>query len=144
MKNAEYLHRIAAAASTVTAACLLASCGGPKGVTPRAKLEASAFVAQVNTDLVDLATSSDDAGESKPAPDIFEIVLKKLKIEGADAVAIGDTPYDAEAAGKAGIATIGVLCGGFAESSLRQAGCVEVYPGPGALFASFSNSMFAK
>jgi HAD superfamily hydrolase (TIGR01509 family) len=96
------------------------------------------------TDLVDLKTTSDDVEESKPAPDIFEIVLKKLKIEGADAVAIGDTPYDAKAAGKAGIATIGVLCGGFAESSLRQAGCVEVYPGPGALFASFSNSMFAK
>ena len=52
-------------------------------------------------DLVDLKTSSDDVEESKPAPDIFEIVLKKLKIEGADAVAIGDTPYDAEAAGKA-------------------------------------------
>ena len=53
------------------------------------------------TDLVDLKTSSDDVEESKPAPDIFEIVLKKLKIEGADAVAIGDTPYDAEAAGTA-------------------------------------------
>jgi hypothetical protein len=49
------------------------------------------------TDLVDLKTSSDDVDESKPAPDIFEIVLKKLEIEGADAVAIGDTPYDAEA-----------------------------------------------
>jgi phosphoglycolate phosphatase-like HAD superfamily hydrolase len=95
-------------------------------------------------DLVDLKTSSDDVEESKPAPDLFEVVLKKLKLEGADAVAIGDTPYDAEAAGKAGIATIGVLCGGFTESSLRLAGCVEVYPGPGALFAKFSNSKFAK
>jgi HAD superfamily hydrolase (TIGR01549 family) len=71
------------------------------------------------TDLVDLKTSSDDVEESKPAPDIFNIVLKKIKIEPADAVAIGDTPYDAEAAGKAGIATIGVLCGGFPESWLR-------------------------
>jgi hypothetical protein len=60
-------------------------------------------------DLVDVTTSSDDAAESKPSPDIFEIVLKKLKIYGADAVAIGDTPYDAEAAGKANIPTIGVL-----------------------------------
>jgi phosphoglycolate phosphatase-like HAD superfamily hydrolase len=96
------------------------------------------------TDLVDLATSSDDAEESKPAPDIFEIVLKKLKIEGADAVAIGDTPYDAEAAGKAEIATIGVLCGGFIESSLRQAGCVEIYPGPAGLFACFGTSLLAR
>jgi phosphoglycolate phosphatase-like HAD superfamily hydrolase len=92
------------------------------------------------TDLVDLKTSSDDVEESKPAPDIFELVLKKLRIEGGDAVAIGDTPYDAEAAGKAKIATIGMLCGGFTENSLRQAGCVEIYPGPAAVFARFANS----
>ena len=95
-------------------------------------------------DLVDVKTSSDDAEESKPAPDIFEVVLKKLKIEGSDAVAIGDTPYDALAAGKAGIATIGVLCGGFTETSLREAGCAEVYPGPAALFARFGESLLAK
>jgi phosphoglycolate phosphatase-like HAD superfamily hydrolase len=93
------------------------------------------------TNLVDLTTSADEAMESKPAPDIFEIVLKKLKIEGGDAVAIGDTPYDAEAAGKAGIATIGLLCGGFTESSLRHAGCSEIYPGPAALFACLANSV---
>jgi HAD superfamily hydrolase (TIGR01549 family) len=96
------------------------------------------------TDLVDTKTSSDDAEESKPAPDIFEVVLKKLQIEGADAVAIGDTPYDAAAAGKAKIATIGVLCGGFTEDTLRQAGCVEVYPGPAALFARFGDSLLAR
>jgi phosphoglycolate phosphatase-like HAD superfamily hydrolase len=95
------------------------------------------------TDLVDLTTSSDHVEESKPAPDIFEIVLKKLKIGGADAVASGDTPYDAEAAGKAKIATIGVLCGGFTESSLRQAGCVEIYP-PATLFARFADSLLAR
>jgi phosphoglycolate phosphatase-like HAD superfamily hydrolase len=92
-------------------------------------------------DLVDLATSSDDAEESKPAPAIFEVVLKKLKIEGPNAVTIGDTPYDAEAAGKVKIATIGVLCGGFTESSLRQAGCVARYPGPATLFARFAGSL---
>ena len=95
-------------------------------------------------DLVDLKTSSDDVEESKPALDIFEIVLKKLKIEGADAVAIGDTPYDAEAAGKAKIATIGALCRGFPESSLRQARCVEIYPGPATLFARFADSLLAR
>jgi HAD superfamily hydrolase (TIGR01509 family) len=52
-------------------------------------------------DLVDVTTSSDDVEESKPAPDIFEAVMKKLGVEGHDAVAIGDTPYDADAAGKA-------------------------------------------
>src|ERR1700736_1982260 len=57
-------------------------------------------------DLVDVKTSSEDAEESKPAPDIFEIVLTKLGVKGGEAVAIGDSPYDAEAAGKAKIATI--------------------------------------
>jgi phosphoglycolate phosphatase-like HAD superfamily hydrolase len=79
-------------------------------------------------DLVDVTASSEDAEESKPAPDIFEVVLKKLKLGGADAVAIGDTSYDASAAGKADVATIGVLCGGFIEASRREAGCAEVYP----------------
>jgi phosphoglycolate phosphatase-like HAD superfamily hydrolase len=95
-------------------------------------------------DLVDVTASSEDAEESKPAPDIFQVVLKKLKLEGADAVAIGDTPYDASAAGKAGIAIIGVLCGGFTEASLREAGCVDVYPGPAALFARLEHSIFAR
>jgi FMN phosphatase YigB (HAD superfamily) len=58
--------------------------------------------------------------ESKPAPDVFEVVLKKLIAQGADAVAIGDTPYDAEAAAKAAIATVGVFCGGLPERSLKK------------------------
>ncbi|NPD68647.1 HAD family hydrolase [Lichenicola cladoniae] len=92
------------------------------------------------TDLVDVATSSEDAEQSKPAPDIFQVALKKLGLDGADAVAIGDTPYDAQAAGKAGIPTIGVLCGGFTETDLREGGCIAVYPGPGALLACFDAS----
>jgi phosphoglycolate phosphatase-like HAD superfamily hydrolase len=95
-------------------------------------------------DLVDVKTSSDDAEESKPAPDIFEVVLRKLGIAGLDAVAIGDTSYDASAAGKAGIATIGVLCGGFTEAPLREAGCADVVPGPASLFARFEKSLLAR
>lgn len=95
-------------------------------------------------DLVDVTTSADDVEESKPAPDIFEAVLKKLGVAGGYAVAIGDTPYDAEAAGKAGVAIVGVLSGGFLEKSLRQAGCEQVYPGPAALLACFGDSLLAK
>ncbi|MBR1150478.1 HAD family hydrolase [Bradyrhizobium sp. JYMT SZCCT0428] len=96
------------------------------------------------TELMELTTSSDDVEESKPAPDIFEVVLEKLGIQGVEAVAIGDTPYDAIAAGKVKIATIGVLCGGFTESSLRQAGAAEIHPGPASLFACFANSLLAR
>ena len=95
-------------------------------------------------DLVDVTTSSDDVEESKPAPDIFEVALKKLGAAANDAIAIGDTPYDAEAAGKAGITTIGVLSGGFTEVSLRQAGCIQVYPAPATLLACFEDSLLAR
>jgi phosphoglycolate phosphatase-like HAD superfamily hydrolase len=94
-------------------------------------------------DLVDVATSSEDAEQSKPAPDVFQVALKKLGLAGPDAVAIGDTPYDAEAAGKARIPTIGLLCGGFSEADLRKGGCVAVYPGPAALLACIGASPLA-
>jgi HAD superfamily hydrolase (TIGR01549 family) len=95
------------------------------------------------TNLVDVISSSSDADKSKPAPDIFESVLKKLQLRAADTLAIGDTPYDAQAAIKAGLGCIGVLCGGFTEPDLRAAGCLAVYPGPAALYACFSTSPIA-
>jgi HAD superfamily hydrolase (TIGR01549 family) len=94
--------------------------------------------------LIDATTSSDDVEESKPEPDIFEVVLKRLAIEGESAVAIGDSPYDAEAASRANGRTIGVLCGGFTEKELRKAGCIDVYPGPAALFACFHETLLAQ
>jgi len=62
MSTSNYLRGAAAITTSVAAACLLASCGGPKGVTPPPKLEATAFVAQVNTDLVELAKEGNAAG----------------------------------------------------------------------------------
>ena len=92
------------------------------------------------SDLVDAKTSSDDAGGSKPDPDIFQAALAKLGIAPSGAIAIGDTPYDAIAAGRAGIACVGVLSGGFTEADLRKAGCIEAYPGPAAILACFDDS----
>ncbi len=89
-------------------------------------------------DLVDEETSSDDAEKSKPHPDIFQAALERLKhVDHTQAVVIGDTPYDAEAASRAGIRAIGVLCGGFPEDGLRQAGCVAIYKDPHDLLAKF-------
>jgi phosphoglycolate phosphatase-like HAD superfamily hydrolase len=104
------------------------------------ELETYLDIARI-ADLVDVKVSSEDAEESKPSPDIFETALKKLGLEGSDVIAVGDTPYDAEAALKARITPIGVLCGGFTEVSLRQAGCADIYPGPAALFARFTESI---
>jgi phosphoglycolate phosphatase-like HAD superfamily hydrolase len=109
----------------------------------RAELERYLEIADI-TQLVNETVSSEDVEASKPEPDIFEAVLIKLKIKSEDAVAIGDTPYDAEAAGKVGIRTIGVLSGGFTEAELRKAGCIEIYPGPATLLAQFNGSLLAK
>jgi HAD superfamily hydrolase (TIGR01509 family) len=92
-------------------------------------------------DLVDASTTSDDAERSKPHPDIFQAALQRLDGLGpADAIVIGDTPYDAEAARKAGLRTVGVLCGGFPEADLRAAGCVAIYDDPQALVSSYGDS----
>ena len=93
--------------------------------------------------LVDATTCSDDVSGSKPDPDIFLAALDKLGVKASDAVAIGDTPYDAIAAVKAGMTVIGVLSGGFREEDLREAGCGTVYPGVAALFTCFENSPLA-
>ncbi|MGU3545589.1 HAD family hydrolase [Methylobacterium sp. A52T] len=92
-------------------------------------------------DLVDVATSSDDADRSKPHPDIFEAALAKLDGVPPDAIiVVGDTPYDAEAAAKAGLRTVGLLCGGFPEADLRAAGCAAIYRDPEDLLDRFAES----
>lgn len=94
--------------------------------------------------LVDAVTSSDDADRSKPHPDIFQAALKKLPDLPKEAViAVGDTPYDAEAAGKAGIRTIGLLCGGFPEADLSDAGCIAIYRDPQDLLDGYAGSPLA-
>jgi len=85
--------------------------------------------------LTDVETSSDDAEKSKPHPDIFQAALKKLKLEPDKVVVIGDTPYDADAARKAGIASIGVLCGGFKDEDIRKGGAGRIYRDPQDLLA---------
>ena len=79
-------------------------------------------------DLVETETSADDAERSKPHGDIFQAALDRLPgVDPADAIVIGDTPYDAQAAEKVGLRTIGVLSGGFSERVLREAGCFAIY-----------------
>lgn len=96
-------------------------------------------------DLIDVATSSDDADRSKPHPDIFEAAIGKLAgIAPSDMFVIGDTPYDAQAARKAGLDTIGFLCGGFPEADLSAAGCVAIYRDPQDLLDGFDASPLAR
>ncbi|HVW86047.1 MAG TPA: HAD family hydrolase [Bryobacteraceae bacterium] len=87
-------------------------------------------------DLIEANTSADDAERSKPHPDIFQAALARTGVRAEETIAVGDTPYDAQSAGGAGIRTVGVLCGGFAAAILRDAGCAAIYRNPAALMGS--------
>ena len=84
-------------------------------------------------DLVDAETSSDDAEKSKPHPDIFEAALDRLEDAAGDAIAVGDTPYDAQAAGKAGLARSGCSAAAGPKGAIREAGCIAIYRDPADL-----------
>ena len=89
-------------------------------------------------DLIDGATSTDDVAKSKPEPDIFASALEKLaNIKPEEVIVVGDSPYDAMAAGKISLPTIGVLCGGFDRETLTQAGCIAIYQDPADLLQNY-------
>lgn len=96
-------------------------------------------------DLVEVKTSSGDAKRSKPNPDIFEAALGRLQgdVEPKDAIVVGDSPHDAEGAKRAGIGTVGVLCGGFAQELLIGAGCIAIYRDPEDLLRRYEDSPLA-
>lgn len=95
-------------------------------------------------DLIEESSSADDTERAKPHPDILEATLKKLGSSPCKALALGDTFYDAEAAGKAGISTVGVTTGGWTKEELLEAGCVEVYTDVAELLERFEESILVR
>ncbi len=93
-------------------------------------------------DLIDSKTSADDAENSKPDPDIIHAALKRLKMASDEVLMVGDTPYDIESAGKAGVRTVAFRSGGWTDEGLR--GAIAVYAGPWDLLDRFDTSPFAK
>ena len=76
-------------------------------------------------DLADDWTTSGDVDATKPEPDLVRAAMDKAGT--GEAVMVGDSTWDCEAAGRAGIPSIGVLTGGFSPEELRDAGAVAVY-----------------
>jgi HAD superfamily hydrolase (TIGR01549 family) len=76
-------------------------------------------------ELADGWTTSADVEATKPEPDLVKAAVEKAG--GGDAVMVGDTTWDCEAAERAGVPTVAVLTGGFSEAELRDAGAVAVY-----------------
>jgi HAD superfamily hydrolase (TIGR01509 family) len=92
-------------------------------------------------DLIERSATSDDAARTKPDPDIIEAAAAKLPCRPDELVMIGDTPYDIEAARRAGIDTIAVASGAFAADEM--AGAVARYATVGELAAWWATSLLA-
>ena len=94
------------------------------------------------SDLIATASSSSEAKRSKPDPDIVQAALQRSGAPAGQAIMLGDTPYDVEAALRTGIAIVGVESGGWGPEDLRDA--VEVHPGAAEICANYDESAFAR
>ena len=93
-------------------------------------------------DILDGSTSKDDVGHSKPCPDIFQAALEQAGVSAEEAVVVGDTPYDIEAARRSGIDAVAVRSGGFPDETLHDA--VAIYDDVGGLLADFDRSPLSR
>lgn len=87
-------------------------------------------------------TTSSDAESSKPAPDLIEAALKKGQLQPKQAIMLGDTPYDIQAASKAGVGVIAFRCGDFDDTQLADA--LAIYDNPADLLANYEQSPLGK
>lgn len=92
-------------------------------------------------DLIEEKASSSDAEESKPDPDIVQAALKSADAKPAEALMLGDTPYDVLASGRAGVRCVALRCGGWDDADLGDA--VAVFDDPADLLARYAESPFA-
>lgn len=93
-------------------------------------------------DLIDEATSSSDAERSKPDPDIVQAALEKGRFTPKEALMLGDTPYDIEAAGRAGVSTVALRTGGWSDNAL--AGALAIFDNPRDLLKHWDKSPFCR
>lgn len=92
-------------------------------------------------ELIGAATSKDDADKSKPDPDTVEAALQRLELPSDAVVMLGDSPYDIDAATRAGVGVVALRCGGFDDDALH--GALAIYDDPADLLARFERSPLA-
>lgn len=93
--------------------------------------------------LVDVSTTIDDVGESKPAPDIFAVARDKADVPADTVTVVGDSPYDMDAARQCGMRRVAVRSGGFDDAALTEAGAQAIYDDVADLLARFDASRLA-
>ncbi|HEY3821866.1 MAG TPA: HAD family hydrolase [Polyangiaceae bacterium] len=92
-------------------------------------------------DLVDAASTSSDAAASKPDPDIVQAAIRRSRLKREELVMLGDTPYDVQAAVRAGVAILAMRTGGWSDREL--AGAAAVYEDPADLLERYDESLLA-
>lgn len=113
---------------------LIASSANAKELTPLLR------IAGVE-DIMDGVASSSDAEESKPDPDIIQAAVDKTHLRADQMIMLGDTPYDVEAAKRAGVPIVAVRCGGWNERDLE--GALAVYDDPADILRNYDRTHFA-
>ncbi|MBY4130670.1 HAD family hydrolase [Rhodococcus fascians] len=91
-------------------------------------------------DSVAVVTSGEDADVAKPEPDIIGVALERAGVHADNAVMVGDSVWDIESAGRAGVRAIGVLSGGISRGELLDAGAVAVFDDPADLLEHLADS----
>ena len=94
-------------------------------------------------ELADSWTTSADVEATKPEPDLVKAALGKADAEPGDAVMLGDTPWDCEAARRADVETVALMTGGFSEQELTDAGAVAVFESIPELLERLGETPFA-
>jgi HAD superfamily hydrolase (TIGR01509 family) len=94
-------------------------------------------------DAITATASADDVEEGKPAPDPVEQALELAGVAASDAVFVGDTVWDMQAASRAGVPAVGLLCGGIPRTALEAAGAAAIFDNPADLLAQIDTSPLA-
>jgi HAD superfamily hydrolase (TIGR01493 family) len=94
-------------------------------------------------DAIDAATGSADAEAGKPNPDILQVALDKAGLRPEEALLVGDSTWDGQAAARAGLAFVALTCGGTSAAELTEAGAVEIWADPLELNANLDRSRLA-
>jgi phosphoglycolate phosphatase-like HAD superfamily hydrolase len=92
--------------------------------------------------LIDAKTSSDDAQQSKPDPDIIHAAIQRSGHEPGELIMLGDTPYDVSAAARAGVPAVALRSGGWSDAELS--GALAIYRDAQDLLTHFDSSPFAR
>jgi HAD superfamily hydrolase (TIGR01509 family) len=106
------------------------------------ELEVLRSILDVEDDVAEI-TAAEDVESAKPAPDLVHSALQRAGVTADRAVFVGDTVWDVQACGKAGVACVGVLTGGISVTELTDAGAVAVYEDCRALLRDLDASPLA-